>query len=107
MKKMSKILSLVLSVVMILSTANITTLSVSAAETDTKIYFEFPTELWADAVPADGNLKRLRVYASTWAVAGDSEYQSATYRSRKEMCTYEGDGIFSYDPGAKLKTPMK
>ena len=92
---------------MILSTANITALSVSAAETDTKIYFEFPTELWADAVPANGNLKSLRVYASTWAVAGDSEYKSVSFQSRKEMCTYEGDGIFSYDPGARLKTPMK
>ncbi|MEE1061653.1 MAG: hypothetical protein UH080_07530, partial [Ruminococcus sp.] len=107
MRKSSKVLSLVLAGAMAFSTASVSALSVSAAETDTKIYFEFPTEYWADAVPATGIDKTVTVYAHTWAVAGDSEYASVGFQTRKEMCTYEGDGIYSYDPGSKLKTPMK
>ena len=107
MRKSSKVLSLVLAGAMAFSTASFTALSVSAAETDTKIYFEFPTEYWADAVPADGLSSKVTVFAHTWAVAGDSEYKSVSFQSRKEMCTYEGDGIYSYDPGKKLGFSMK
>ncbi len=117
MRKSSKVLSLVLAGAMAFSTASVSALSVSAAETDTKIYFEFPTEYWADAVPegglttsvkADGTpVSTVTVFAHTWAVAGDSEYKSVSFQSRKEMCTYEGDGIYSYDPGKKLGFSMK
>ena len=52
MRKTNKVLSLTVAGLMAFSTSAVTAFSVSAAEdvTDTKIYFEVPTEIWADAL---------------------------------------------------------
>lgn len=77
-----KILCLAMVLVMVASMAVI---GVSAAE-DTKIYFK---------VPSDWN-NYSTVYCHIWAYG--SETPLANWQSKKEKCTDEGNGIYSYDP---------
>ena len=106
MRKSSKVLSLVLAGAMTFSTAAVTALSVSAAETTTKIYFEYPEELWAEGI-SDKGISKTAVFAHTWAVAGDSEYVSPSWQVRKEQCTWVEGNIFSYDIDTKLGQSLK
>ena len=76
MRKTNKVLSLTVAGLMAFSTSAVTAFSVSAAEdvTDTKIYFEVPTEIWADAL-VKTDVSALTVYAHTSAGAGDPDYK--------------------------------
>lgn len=75
-----KILCLAMALVLVASMAVI---GVSAAD-DTKIYFE---------VPSDWN-NYTSIYCHVWPVGGDAFYN---WQSKKEKCTDEGNGIYSYD----------
>ncbi len=109
MKKTSKVLSLAVAGLMAFSTSAVTAFTASAAEpTDTNIYFEVPTEIWADAMvtkPAD----KLQVYAHTYAIAGDDAYPTTKWQTRAEQCSYvTGSGnVYSYNIDSKLKTSLK
>ena len=75
-----KILCLALALICVASMAVI---GVSAA--DTKVYFEVPSD-WK-------NYKS--VFCHIWVYGGDS---LASWQSKKEKCTLEDDGRYSYDP---------
>ncbi|MGN0453057.1 MAG: starch-binding protein [Ruminococcus sp.] len=76
-----KIISLVLALMVLASMAAIVG-SVSAA--DTKIYFEVPSN-WSNYS---------KVFCHIWVYGGDA---LANWQSKKETCTDEGNGIYSYD----------
>lgn len=91
-----RILSLVIAVLVI---ASVAVVSASAAETDAaatganvtsgKIYFEVPTSIWK-------NFKT--IYAHVYAYSGEGDTQTwPSWQSKKEKCTDEGNGKWSYD----------
>lgn len=108
MKKTNKVLSLAVAGLMAFSTSAVTAFSVSAAEAvdDTNIYFEVPTETWADAL-VNTSVQNLKVYAHTYAVAGDPDYKSKTWQTRGETCSYVSGNVFSYNIDSKMGTSLK
>lgn len=108
MRKTNKVLSLTVAGLMAFSTSAVTAFSVSAAEdvTDTKIYFEVPTEIWADAL-VKTDVSALKVYAHTYAVAGDPDYKETSWQTKGEVCKYVSGNIYSYDIDAKYKRTLK
>ena len=108
MRKTTKVLSLTVAGLMAFSTSAVTAFSVSAAEdaTDTKIYFEVPTETWADAL-VKTDVSKLKVYAHTYAVAGDPDYKGKTWQTKGESCKFVSDNIYSYDIDSKMGTSLK
>ena len=108
MRKTNKVLSLTVAGLMAFSTSAVTAFSVSAAEdvTETKIYFEVPTEIWADAL-VKTDVSALQVYAHTYAVAGDPDYKETSWQTKGEVCKYVGGNIYSYDIDAKYKRTLK
>ena len=107
MRKTSKVLSLAVAGLMAFSTSAVTAFSVSAADTtDTNIYFEVPTDVWADAVEKT-SVDKLKVYAHTYAVAGDPDYVGKTWQTRGESCTNVEGNVYSYNIDAKMKTSLK
>ena len=108
MRKTNKVLSLTVAGLMAFSTSAVTAFSVSAAEdvTETKIYFEVPTELWADAL-VKTDVSKLKVYAHTYAIAGDPDYKETTWQNKGEVCKYVSGNIYSYDIDAKYKRTLK
>lgn len=108
MRKTNKVLSLTVAGLMAFSTSAVTAFSVSAAEdvTDTKIYFEVPTEIWADAL-VKTDVSALKVYAHTYAVAGDPDYKKTSWQTKGEVCKYVSGNIYSYDIDAKYKRTLK
>lgn len=108
MRKTNKVLSLTVAGLMAFSTSAVTAFSVSAAEdvTDTKIYFEVPTEIWADAL-VKTDVSELKVYAHTYAVAGDPDYKETSWQTKGEVCKYVSGNIYSYDIDAKYKRTLK
>ena len=108
MRKTNKVLSLTVAGLMAFSTSAVTAFSVSAAEdvTETKIYFEVPTEIWADAL-VKTDVSALKVYAHTYAVAGDPDYKETTWQNKGEVCKYVSGNIYSYDIDAKYKRTLK
>ena len=89
MRKTNKVLSLTVAGLMAFSTSAVTAFSVSAAEdvTDTKIYFEVPTEIWADAL-VKTDVSELKVYAHTYAVAGDPDYKETSCQQKRYVYAY-------------------
>ncbi len=81
-----KIVSLVLALVVIASMGAIA-LTASAAEQ--KIYFEVPSN-WNNYT---------KIFCHIWVYNGDS---LANWQSKKEACTLEADGRYSYDIAAKV-----
>ena len=108
MRKTNKVLSLTVAGLMAFSTSAVTAFSVSAAEdvTETKIYFEVPTEIWADAL-VKTDVSALKVYAHTYAVAGDPDYKETSWQTKGEVCKYVSGNIYSYDIDAKYKRTLK
>ena len=108
MRKTNKVLSLTVAGLMASSTSAVTAFSVSAAEdvTETKIYFEVPTEIWADAL-VKTDVSALKVYAHTYAVAGDPDYKETSWQTKGEVCKYVSGNIYSYDIDAKYKRTLK
>ncbi len=87
-----KILSFVLAVLMV---ASLGVVGVFAAEetttpVETKIYFQVPED-WGEIT---------RVYCHVWGYNGE---ESPSWQSKKEVCTDEGNGLWSYDPVNKGK----
>lgn len=82
-----KILCLVMALIVI---AGIAVVGVSAAdEKETKLYFQVPSD-W-------NNYKK--IFCHIWPYGGDA---LANWQSKKEACVDEGNGIWSYDPSAKV-----
>ena len=106
MKKAKKVLSLSVAALMAFSTSAVTAFTASAETTDTNIYFEVPTDLWADAM-VKTSVDKLKVYAHTYAVSGDPDYVEKTWQSRGEVCTYVSDNVYSYNIDTKMKTSLK
>lgn len=77
-----KILCLVMILIMV---AGIAAVGVSAATEKTKLYFQVPSD-WS-------NYKK--IFCHIWPYGGES---LANWQSKKETCTDEGNGVFSYDP---------
>ena len=98
MRKTNKVLSLTVAGLMAFSTSAVTAFSVSAAEdvTDTKIYFEVPTEICADAL-VKTDVSALKVYAHTYAVAGDPDYKETSWQTKGEVCKYVSGNIVRID----------
>ena len=90
MKKSSKIISLALSVTMAASCfAGFSICSASAADGETKVYFEVPTlESW-------GTTKS--VYCHIDNVYGDSPITAPSWQSKSELCKKASDGLYYYD----------
>ncbi len=108
MRKTSKVLSLALAGLMTVSASAATAFTAFAAEpADTNVYFEVPTEIWADAVEKTP-VNKLKVYAHSYSVNNsDPEYKEKTWQTKGEQCKYVSDNIFSYDIDAKMKTSLK
>lgn len=94
-----RILSLVIAVLVI---ASVAVVSASAAETDAaatgagvtsgKIYFQIPTD------SKNGWKSFKTVYCHIWAYNGEGDTQTwLSWQSKKEKCTDEGNGVWSYD----------
>lgn len=78
-----KILCLCMALVMI---AGMAVIGVSAAEEEeAKLYFQVPSD-W-------NNYKK--IFCHIWPYGGDA---LANWQSKKETCTDEGNGLYSYDP---------
>ena len=77
-----KILCLVMILMMV---AGIAAVGVSAATEKTKLYFRVPSD-W-------NNYKK--IFCHIWPYGGEA---LANWQSKKETCTDEGNGVFSYDP---------
>lgn len=91
MKKSSKIISVALAVLMAASCfTGFTIFSASAADTDTKVYFEVPTlEEW-------GTTKS--VYCHIDNVYGPDPITPASWQSKSEVCKKDPDtGLYYYD----------
>lgn len=90
MKRSSKIISLALSVTMAASCfAGFSICSASAADEETKVYFEVPTlESW-------GTTKS--VYCHIDNVYGDSPITAPSWQSKSELCKKASDGLYYYD----------
>ena len=112
MRKTNKVLSLTVAGLMAFSTSAVTAFSVSAAEdvTDTKIYFEVPTDTWADAL-VKTDVSELKVYAHTYAIAGDPDYPDGetnkSWQIKKEKCKFVSDNVYSYDIDSKMRLSLK
>ncbi|MDR0913916.1 MAG: hypothetical protein LBM65_01940 [Oscillospiraceae bacterium] len=80
---MKKTLSVLLAALILLSCCFVGTFSATAAEKG-KIYFKLPAD-WT-------NTKA--VFCHIWEQGGDGFF---TWQSKNEVCTNEGDGLWSYD----------
>ena len=89
-----KILSLVLAVLMVASLAVVSVAAEEVTPVETKIYFQVPED-WGTVT---------RVYCHIWECDGE-EFNS--WQSKKEVCTDEGNGLWSYDPVNKGKIALE
>ena len=89
---MKKFISLVLAVMMLVSCVCI---SATAADEAQVLHFDAEASGWTDFTS---------VFCHIWAYGGDS---FAPWQSKKEKCTDNGDGTWSYDITAKLKTELE
>ncbi len=90
MKKSSKVVSLLLALLMVISSfACIASVSASAADetTDTKIYFKVP-DFWGTEV---------HVFCHLYSVYGGSPLTETSWQSRKERCKKVSDGLYYFD----------
>lgn len=89
-----KILSFVLAVLMVASLAVVSVAAEEVLPTETKIYFQVPED-WGEVA---------RVYCHIWGYNGE---QFPSWQSKKEVCTDEGNGLWSYDPINKGKITLE
>ena len=97
MRKSSKVISMLLAVVMVVSCFTAFAVINAAAADDTKIYFEFPTSgIWGDASKATPK----NCYAHIWAIYGnETELESTEWgdkpieEQRMKTVTVETFGV--------------
>ncbi len=93
MKKSSKIISLALSVTMAASCfAGFSICSASAADDETKVYFEVPTlESW-------GTTNEKKVFCHMYNVYGGTPLKETSWQSKSEQCKKDdATGLFYFD----------
>ena len=96
MRKSSKVISMLLAVVMVVSCFTAFAVINAAAADDTKIYFEFPTSgIWGDASKATPK----NCYAHIWAIYGnETELESTEFGDKPErLKKTDTDGLFYFD----------
>ncbi len=90
---MKKFISLVLAIMMLVSCVCV---SATAADEAQVLHFDTTKSGWTDFT---------KVFCHMWVYGGDS---FAPWQSKKEACTdTDGDGIWTYDITAKLKTELE
>lgn len=102
-----KILSLVLALALMMSIVSVGVVSAGAADepTDTRIYFRLPEELWG----IEAGLSTTSVFCHPWAIANHDDFESPSFASKSEKCTYdETTGLYYYDlASSKMGLTMK